>query len=202
VLVGGDGTDVLNGGLGMDTADLSDRAGALVLRLQGANAATLTNGGTAEDTLRAIENVIGGSGNDTLTGDTFANTLSGGIGNDRLNGLTGSDVLDGGAGLDRFYFTTALGPTNVDTVRGFETGTDKIHLARAIFTNFSGQGAGTLSSNFFALEFAADADDFIIYDPFNDTLYYDADGSGAGAEIVVARVLTGGVLSASDFVLQ
>jgi len=42
VLVGGDGTDVLNGGLGMDTADLSDRAGALVLRLQGANAATLT----------------------------------------------------------------------------------------------------------------------------------------------------------------
>ena len=202
VLVGGDGVDVLNGGLGLDTADFSDRTGALTLRLQGANAATLTNGGTSEDTLRAIENVIGGSGNDTLTGDAAANTLTGGNGNDRLNGLTGSDVLDGGVGLDRFYFTTALGPANVDTVRGFEAGTDKIHLARTIFTSLSGQGAGTLSNNFFALEFAADADDFIIYDPFNDTLYYDADGSGAGAEVVVAKVLTSGALSASDFVLQ
>lgn len=87
-------------------------------------------------------------------------------------------------------------------MRGFEAGTDKIHLARTIFTSLSGQGAGTLSSNFFALEFAADADDFIIYDPFNDTLYYDADGSGAGAGVLVAKVLTGGTLSASDFVLQ
>lgn len=38
-----------------------------------------------------IENVIGGSGNDTLTGNSAANVLSGGIGNDRLDGAGGVD---------------------------------------------------------------------------------------------------------------
>ena len=35
----------------------------------------MTVGGVAEDTIRNIENVNGGSGNDTLTGDGLANVL-------------------------------------------------------------------------------------------------------------------------------
>jgi hypothetical protein len=38
-----------------------------------------------------IENVIGGSGNDSLTGNSAANVLYGGIGNDRLDGAGGRD---------------------------------------------------------------------------------------------------------------
>jgi Ca2+-binding RTX toxin-like protein len=38
-----------------------------------------------------VENVIGGSGNDSLTGNSAANVLSGGIGNDRLDGAGGVD---------------------------------------------------------------------------------------------------------------
>ncbi|MEZ6032938.1 MAG: Calx-beta domain-containing protein [Planctomycetaceae bacterium] len=58
----------------------------------------------------SIENVFGGSGNDTLIGNTLANTLVGGVGADSLNGGDGNDslIIDeldtsvvGGAGYDR-----------------------------------------------------------------------------------------------------
>ena len=68
------------------------------MTLNGATNATVTVGGVAEDTIRNIENVIGGSGNDTLTGDALANSFIGGAGNDLLKGGGGNDVLDGGAG--------------------------------------------------------------------------------------------------------
>ena len=48
----------------------------------------------------AIENAVGGDGNDKITGTSTSNNLSGGLGNDRLQGMGGSDTLDGGAGLD------------------------------------------------------------------------------------------------------
>jgi Ca2+-binding RTX toxin-like protein len=47
-----------------------------------------------------IENVIGASGNDRLTGDAKANSLQGGAGNDSLSGGLGNDTLSGGAGTD------------------------------------------------------------------------------------------------------
>jgi len=47
-----------------------------------------------------IENVIGASGNDRLTGDAKANSLQGGAGNDSLSGGLGNDTLSGGAGND------------------------------------------------------------------------------------------------------
>ena len=57
-----------------------------------------------------IENVIGGSGNDTITGNVADNALSGGAGNDTLNGGAGNDVLDGAIGVD-----TMIGGTGNDT---------------------------------------------------------------------------------------
>lgn len=47
-----------------------------------------------------IENAVGGSGADAITGNTLGNRLVGGGGNDSLYGLSGSDVLVGGAGND------------------------------------------------------------------------------------------------------
>ncbi|SJM91914.1 calcium-binding protein [Crenothrix polyspora] len=63
-----------------------------------------------------IENAIGGSANDTLTGNALANILSGGKGNDRLSGNNGNDklmagegtdVLIGGLGKDSYVLTEA-----------------------------------------------------------------------------------------------
>src|SRR3546814_9278683 len=47
-----------------------------------------------------IENAVGGSGNNTLTGNEASNVLSGGVGNDGLAGGAGTDRLVGGAGTD------------------------------------------------------------------------------------------------------
>jgi Ca2+-binding RTX toxin-like protein len=60
-----------------------------------------------------IENGIGGSGNDTLTGNDLANELTGNGGNDTLNGNRGNDTLRGGAGND-----TLNGGDNHDVLDG------------------------------------------------------------------------------------
>lgn len=50
------------------------------------------------DVRSLIENAIGGTGNDTITGNQADNTLSGGAGNDTLHGGVGNDTLIGGSG--------------------------------------------------------------------------------------------------------
>jgi serralysin len=47
-----------------------------------------------------IENAIGGSGIDTITGNAAANRLEGRAGDDKLYGLEGADILVGGQGGD------------------------------------------------------------------------------------------------------
>ena len=58
-----------------------------------------------------IESASGGSGNDLLLGNEFANTLRGGAGLDELFGGSGDDSLDGEAGDDR-----AFGGFGADTI--------------------------------------------------------------------------------------
>ena len=73
----------------------------------------------ATDILVGLENAIGGSGSDSVTGDAAANVLQGGGGNDILRGLGGDDTLQGGDGSDRlagFAGNDALyGGTGTDT---------------------------------------------------------------------------------------
>ena len=57
-----------------------------------------------------IENAVGGSGNDILTGNSANNRLDGGAGNDAITGAAGNDTLTGGAGYD-----TIDGGAGVDT---------------------------------------------------------------------------------------
>jgi Ca2+-binding RTX toxin-like protein len=94
------GADTLVGGAGTDTADYHARTGDLVIILDG----TSPGGESGEsDHLAAdIENLIGGSGADALTGNALDNQLEGGPGAaiDALFGLAGDDVLDGGEGDD------------------------------------------------------------------------------------------------------
>jgi Ca2+-binding RTX toxin-like protein len=110
VLEGRGGIDTIDGGLGADTVSFADKTLAVALVLNGASNAVASVGGVAEDTVRNVENVVGGSGNDALTGDGLANALSGGAGNDTLLGGLGDDVLTGGLGAD-----VLDGGGNVDT---------------------------------------------------------------------------------------
>ncbi len=69
-----------------------------------------------------IENATGGSGNDSLTGNSVANNLSGQSGNDTMSGLGGNDRLTGGAGTDTLNGGNGndvlTGGTENDTMRG------------------------------------------------------------------------------------
>ena len=101
VLSGGPGDDTLQGNGGMDTlnGDANTAVGdtASYAERTAPVTVTLPGGLTGEDGFTGIENVTGGSGDDTLTGDGGANKLRGGGGDDTLQGAGGIDALDGGA---------------------------------------------------------------------------------------------------------
>ncbi|MDB5506415.1 MAG: hypothetical protein JWR75_1053 [Devosia sp.] len=195
-LIGGAGKDALDGGAQIDTASYAEKAVTVTLTLAGATAATVFINSVAEDSIRNIESVIGGSAADILTGDALANVLDGGAGNDTLNGGAGADTLIGGLGNDRltggaeadsFRFVGALGAANVDTFVDFTGRTDKIQLDDAIFLAVGssleiGEFRTVASGN------AADADDNLIYDASTGKLWYDADSAGASAAILVAQL--------------
>ena len=63
---------------------------------------TLKDGVTTNqtDTIENIENVIGGSAGDKLTGNALDNVLEGGADVDTILGLAGDDAIDGDAGDD------------------------------------------------------------------------------------------------------
>ncbi len=61
------------------------------------SASLATGAATNGDRYVSIENLTGGAGGDTLTGDGLSNVLNGGGGTDTLNGGTGGDLLVGGA---------------------------------------------------------------------------------------------------------
>ncbi|AMW35852.1 calcium-binding protein [Haematospirillum jordaniae] len=100
VLNGGEGEDILDGGDGEDTADYADRSGPVSIILRDGRDSKALVSGRAEDTLRNIENITGGSAGDHLTGNKGANILKGGDGDDRLLGKGGDDILEGGYGKD------------------------------------------------------------------------------------------------------
>jgi Ca2+-binding RTX toxin-like protein len=109
----------------------------------------------------------------------------------------GNDLVVLGKKADTLLFASDLDSlTNVDTVKKFTSGQDKLYLSLDIFTELT---PGTLSSSqFHKGTSAADADDRIIYDKASGALYYDADGSGAGAQVQFADLGAGTKLKASD----
>jgi Ca2+-binding RTX toxin-like protein len=122
ILEGAAGKDTLDGGDGIDTASYQHDRHGVIANLQSGVVSSKTSG---NDTLISIENLIGGSGTDVLTGSKLANiigggsgadTISGGSGNDQITGGADNDLLTGGKGSDVFIFTKG---SDVDTVTDF-----------------------------------------------------------------------------------
>ncbi|MFN9557650.1 MAG: beta strand repeat-containing protein [Dolichospermum sp.] len=186
-LNGGAGNDTLNGGAGDDTYiftingiglgrdTITDGSGVDTISFAGTDATTSirlnlgTSFGQTVDantntkvvlTADAIENAIGGDGNDRLIGNSLDNTLEGGLGNDILNGSTGNDFLFGGdgndslsggdgddfltgglgsnnllggTGSDQFVFSEAISFNTVDIIADFSTGIDQLVLSKTVF---------------------------------------------------------------------
>ncbi|MBL4919354.1 NosD domain-containing protein [Szabonella alba] len=135
-IAGGAGADTLFGGSGIDTLDYSASTQSVAVRLWNLTA----SGGDAEgDVISGFENIIGGSGNDTLTGDNAANELTGGEGHDFLFAVGGNDLLFGGNGNDSLY-----GGAGADTLYGGD-GDDLVYGGTGADVFYGGAGIDTLN---------------------------------------------------------
>jgi Ca2+-binding RTX toxin-like protein len=204
-------------GGGLDTLDCSNQTRACAIDLTPGSYSSIGMLSTAYDLLPAfysgtyvptylghdnlgiaygtvIENAVGGSKDDHLTGNGVANTLDGGNGN---------DWLFGGAGRDVFRFSTLLSTTdNVDRIADFTTGTDRIALDMSVFMSLQ---VGSLSGDAFyaaaGATAAQDAGDRIIYDTQSGALYFDQDGVGGMEAIKFAVLDNHASLTVKDFLL-
>jgi Ca2+-binding RTX toxin-like protein len=132
-LWGGTGSDLLRPGFGQDVVyGGSEPAGA------GAKFDTVTYGdrwdnvnvsldgfandgeaGENDNIAPDVENVTGGSGNDTLTGNQHSNTLAGGLGDDTLDGRGGRDLFEA---PNAFYPDKLNGESGNDVLSGGPAG--------------------------------------------------------------------------------
>ncbi len=154
VLAGGTGDDQLNGGNGNDTADFSAETAAVTVSLVAGTASGATAG---SDTLSAVENILGGTAGDVLSGDTNANTIMGGDGNDTIAGDAGADLLGGGSGADTFVYAAVSDSTGAtyDTLTAFNTADDRLDLTVAVTGIDSALKHGTLSQAGFDTDLAS-----------------------------------------------
>ncbi|MFT3953283.1 MAG: calcium-binding protein [Piscinibacter sp.] len=214
-LDGGVGADTLRGGAGNDHFIVDDMRD-VVVEVEGAGFDTIFS--LVKCTLLAqVERLVligsgnvGGTGNDLaniidrqrrwnrLLGGGGIDRIDGGAGADLLAGGTRNDILTGGTGNDRFLFSSALSSVhNVDRITDFEHGSDQLLLSRTVFAGVG--STGPLAAAAFVLgSTAGDANNRIVYDAASGSLYYDADGNGAAAQVLFARLVPGTDLQASD----
>lgn len=218
------GDDILFGGAGLDLASYLGAAADMRINLSTGRALSATAddaSNTGVDILLDIENVTGGSFNDLIVGNEFANRLLGGDGTDFLYGGRGKDRLDGGEGDDKLF-----GQIGADTLSGgagddqfvYEATSDSSGKSLDTILDFEEAGAiGGDKINLFAIDATPGGAD----DPFafgrnkptahgvwfaTDTvaqvthILADTDGDPTTAEL---DIKVSGVLSfvAGDFVL-
>src|SRR4029077_16376058 len=131
------GAATVHGGAGNDAISYEDAGADVTIDLNAGTSST--TGSTA--TFTSIENAIGGSGNDTITGDSGDNTLIGNAGDDSISDLAGNDKLEGDAGNDTLYRrardNTLDGGAGSDTAR---------------FADFNGDPGGVGSDTLISIE--------------------------------------------------
>lgn len=169
-----------NGREGVDTvsfAQITNTLAGVTINLANTTAQAQTGGlGLSSYTLVNIENLIGGTGNDTFTGSALGNALSGGAGNDTLDGAAGNDTLTGGAGADRFtvtsgidaitdfgvsgvadFLTVGAGATANVTLGSAVTAVAAITTTPTVPATFTNSGITNITTNGYALNLAAAA---------------------------------------------
>ena len=144
------------------------------------------------------DTITGGGGSDLLVGGDGNDSVTGGLGDDVLVGGNGNDTLTGSGGNDKFaYLATTDGQ---DIITDFNSD-DELDFSHTAFGNLA---PGTLSSSNFETDtthpsgttngtLPSGTPEFI-FNTGNNTLYYDADGSGANAAIAMAQLENGHVV--------
>jgi Ca2+-binding RTX toxin-like protein len=189
MLIGGGGSDFLHGGAGRDrlignggsdsaSYFYSDEGVTVSL-----DKSLIATGDAVGDTFTSIENLVGSStASDVLAGNKKANSIWGFGGDDTINGGKGNDQLYGGEGSDTFVFSSAKHGT--DTIHDFNA-YDKIAFDAEAF----GLVAGAVGANQFrasAGHASLSQTEVFLFDTTDKSLWFDQDGSGAGAAVRLA----------------
>ena len=162
---------------------------------------------------KAKGNAIGNVLDNKQIGNLAVNILSGLAGDDTLDGGSGNDTLTGGDGNDTFVFFQGIkGNKNIDTVKDFVHGQDKIYLSADIFSKLAdavgfATGSEPMSlakadSHYLVSESkvkAVDASSYLLYDTVTGRLSYDEDGSGKLTASSFVTLTGKPVLTLDDF---
>ncbi len=213
-LDGGSGADSLAGGAGNDIYILDD-AGDVVLEQAGEGTdrvlasvsttlgaevenLTLTGAGNINGIGNGLTNKMAGNKADNLLdGGGGTDVLNGGAGNDTLVGGAGKDILTGEAGLDAFRFNN-LGDAG-DTINDFGHGIDWLEFSAAGFGGGLSNGMDLAAAGrFVAGTVATQAGGQFLYNNASGSLYWDVDGTGGGAKVLVATLVGNPVVTAAD----
>ncbi|RVU14443.1 hypothetical protein EOE48_22980 [Methylobacterium oryzihabitans] len=214
-IVGGAGADRLDGRGGGDV--LRGLGGNDVYRIDSQDDVVIEAAGEGIDTVQAradyrlaagqsIEKLYALDPNSrvglSLTGNEIANLLRGAAGDDVLDGGGGADTLTGGAGDDVFVIAALVAGT-IDHIADFDAAPGDHDTIRLAASAFKGLRPGSLAPAAFSVVGAdpLGADDRILYDGRTGALFYDADGSGAGARIQFASLDNRAPLIAADFLV-
>ena len=157
-----------------------------------------TSGTRGDDELRASyldEEMLGRGGDDLMLAGSGADTLRGGAGDDTLVGGAGADEIRGGADADVIRYMAAS--EGGDIVFGFAHGEDGIEVSAAGFGG--GLVAGVLDAARFVVGTTATAAfGQFLFDTADRTLWWDADGTGAGTAVLIADFVARPTVTADD----
>src|SRR5262245_11401915 len=203
--------DTVDGGAGSDTVLVFEQRPLLINLAAG----TMTDKtGAISASLLNVENIdrlqqeVDGRDDHTyffddyLIGSDANNDLRAGSGNDTVDGGLGNDTLTTGAfDDDVMTFSSAPASANADVILGFHSGGTHLQLELAAYSNLGARGNFVSGDARFAANAAGtaqDASDRVIYNTGTGQLWYDADGSGAGAAQLIATLQGAPALAATD----
>ena len=146
------------------------------------------------------QQLLGGRGDDTITGLTGNDTLVGGAGKDYLAGAAGNDVLVGGAGADKFVFGKSyVAEKGVDTIVDFSRADgDQINV-HSIDANVN--LAGDQDFKFIANQAFHHVAGELRYDVDGDHIVVMGDVTGDGLADFSVQMLGINSLKSADFLL-
>jgi Ca2+-binding RTX toxin-like protein len=162
---------------------------------------------------KAKGNATGNELDNRLIGNLAVNILSGLAGNDTIDGGSGNDTLTGGFGNDTFIFSSGIkGNKNIDTVKDFVHGQDRMYLNADIFNKLATAVGFVTGSEPMSLVKAdthylvsaakvkaVDASSYLLYDTKTGVLSYDEDGNGKLAASTFVTLTGKPVLTLDDF---
>jgi Ca2+-binding RTX toxin-like protein len=190
------GADVMSGGGGTDQVDYTEQ-GEVTVDLDGV--ADDGRPGENDNAGADVEDIVGGIGNDVLTGNAVANVIDGGGGGDLINGLGGGDTVNGGPGPpgDTDFLHGGGGNDTLD----YGTHLEGVTVDLDAETGDDGAGEGDTTDGFESL-IGGSGDDILVGDAQANLLSGGPGGDvldgGAGAD-----VLSGGAGSdAADYSLR